>query len=63
MTIQQFLDEYTGLTKDRQRIGKIKFLEMLIEQCSDHEDFIISIMHEAVDIEMDDGFGTEGADI
>lgn len=63
MTIADFLEEYNGLTKDRQRIGRIKFLEEIIDRQDDLEDFIIDMMNQAVYIEEDDGFGTEGASI
>lgn len=63
MNIQEFLSEYSDLTEERQIRGMTDFLNELLRDPEQYEDFILEMLDIASNLEQDDYFGTEGMDI
>lgn len=63
MVIQEFLNEFDGLTEERRKQGLEAFFNELLRDPDQYIDFILDILEDAGYLEQDDYFGTEGLDI
>jgi len=63
MMIHNFIEEYDNLTLPRQKEGVRKLFNLIMDDFESHEGLIENILIEARDVESNDGFGTEGANI
>lgn len=63
MMLHQFLDEYENLSDERKKTGLKRLFDELLRDPGMYEDLIDDILRSAVNVEEDDGFGTEGLDV
>lgn len=63
MTINDFFDEYEGLTDDRKTEGLYRLFTYLQDHKDTNEGVIYSLLEVCSEEERNDGFGTEGLDI
>lgn len=61
MNINEFNKEYLNLSDERKKEGLHKLVDLLVEY--EYDDTIANLIFESIEIEEQDGFGTEGADI
>lgn len=63
MNIQNFIDEWDDLSKERKRRFLSKLFVQLVDNPDKHEDLLMGdILPVLNDLEADDYFGTEGFD-
>ena len=63
MMLHQFLEEYEDLSDERKKTGLKRLFDELLRDPGMYEDLIDDILRSAVNVEEDDGFGTEGLDV
>lgn len=63
MMLHQFLDELGNLSEERHKEGFKKLFDELLRNPDQYEGFLFDILSQAVELESDDYFGTEGLDV
>lgn len=63
MMLYKFHKEYENLSDDRKKAGLKRLFDELLRDPGMYEDLIDDILRSAINVEEDDGFGTEGLDV
>lgn len=63
MMLYEFEEEYHNLSRTRKQEGLEVLFTELHDNVDRHQDFIKAILSDAVDLEADDYFGTEGFNV
>lgn len=63
MDLRTFYEEYDNLSEERKIAGLKAFFDEILRDVDQYDDFIQDMLDDAVDLEQDDYWGTEGANI